>query len=508
MTEGARRTLRRAARLAAADAAETVEPRHLLWALLLEESRAAELLAAYGISREGLQERLPLHHGPGEPAEPSPPESASPPRDETFQAAVAEARRRAALAGRHAETGTEHLLWALVATGSPVSGLLREFGLDEEGFGEEVGKTSGLSAEPLEAGFTLAPEAPAAADRTDTLRLLDAAANRAREGLRVVEDFVRFRLDDAHLAGLLKECRHRLAEALREIDYTNLLAARETQHDVGTGLSTPAESFRAAPWDVVTSNLKRVQEAVRSLEEFGKVVAPPMAAEIEQLRYRLYTVEKAVASVRVNRSRLEGCHLCLLVTESLCHHGSGPAVRESVAAGVGMVQVREKSWRDRELLEHARRVRAWTREAGALCIINDRPDLAVLAEADGVHVGQDELTVREARRILGPERIVGVSTHTIEQARQAVLDGADYLGVGPVFPSQTKFFDELAGLEFVRQAATEITLPWFAIGGITAENVDRVLEAGATRIAVSGAICAAEQPGEAARELLDRLQKE
>ena len=137
--------------------------------------------------------------------------------------------------------------------------------------------------------------------------------------------------------------------------------------------------------------------------------------------------------------------------------------------------------------------------------MNDRPDIAVLAEADGVHIGQDELTVSEARRIVGPERLIGVSTHTIEQARQAVLDGADYLGVGPTFPSGTKSFESFAGLEFIRQVAAEITLPWFAIGGIDAKNLATVLDAGASRIAVSGAILTATDPCAAAAELLTNL---
>src|SRR5581483_6159439 len=126
--------------------------------------------------------------------------------------------------------------------------------------------------------------------------------------------------------------------------------------------------------------------------------------------------------------------------------------------------------------EHARRVRLWTREANVRCIVNDRADLALLAETDGVHIGQADLSVKDARAIVGSKRLVGVSTHTIEQARQAVLDGADYLGVGPVFPSQTKKFDALAGLDFVSQVAREISLPWFAIGGINADNVEAVVE--------------------------------
>jgi len=193
------------------------------------------------------------------------------------------------------------------------------------------------------------------------------------------------------------------------------------------------------------------------------------------------------------------------VTESLCPHGVGPAVRGALAGGAGVVQLREKEMPERRLIELGRRVRAWTREADALYIMNDRADLAVLTDADGVHVGQDELSVKEARRIVGPHRLVGVSTHTIDQARRAVLDGADYIGVGPVFPSATKSFESLAGLQLVREVASEISLPWFAIGGINAENVNLVCESGATRIAVSHAILSADDPEAAARALHERV---
>src|SRR5205823_5073266 len=114
-----------------------------------------------------------------------------------------------------------------------------------------------------------------------------------------------------------------------------------------------------------------------------------------------------------------------------------------------------KSLSDRQLLERARQVRRWTRAAGVLFIMNDRPDIARLAEADGVHVGQDELPVKEVRRIVGPDVLVGVSTHNLDQVRQAILDGANYLGVGPTFPSGTKSFDEFPGRHFVRQVALE-----------------------------------------------------
>jgi thiamine-phosphate pyrophosphorylase len=124
-----------------------------------------------------------------------------------------------------------------------------------------------------------------------------------------------------------------------------------------------------------------------------------------------------------------------------------------------------------------------------------------------VHLGQDDVTIRDARRILGAAAQIGTSTHNREQLDEAVLSGASYLGVGPVFPSPTKEFSEpeLAGLAFVRLAAETTALPWFAIGGINGDNVERVIEAGATRVAVSGAVVRAESPRRAAARLKARL---
>ncbi|MGQ0637532.1 MAG: thiamine phosphate synthase [Planctomycetaceae bacterium] len=347
-------------------------------------------------------------------------------------------------------------------------------------------------------------EEPSSGDAhsVDALRIIDAAANRCREGMRVAEDFVRFHLDDRHLLGLLKGWRHDFSQSCRLLDALGLVAARNTPHDVGTDVHTAGEWSRTTLDDVVHAAFKRVAEASRSLEEFGKLVSRDFAEQMAALRYRAYTLEKAVLSTRAAQIRLAEQRVCLLVTCDLCPQGAEVVIRAALDAGVRMVQVREKSLPDRELLAWARRVRQWTAQAGALCLINDRADIARLAQADGVHVGQDDLPVPEARRIVGPRRLVGVSTHTLEQARAAVLSGADYIGVGPVFRSATKSFENLAGLELVRQVAAEISLPAFAIGGIQAENVAEVLSAGARRVAVSRALCGAADPGEAARVLL------
>ncbi len=526
LTPGAMRALDGAGRFAWATGASTAEPLHLLWALSIDETRASELLGQFGINAEAIGIGFSCMPTIDDLLEPPPvPIPLSPQLTDV----VREARELAMQFGLDDSAGTEHLLTALAVVDATVAEFFNRFGLNVPGLQDRLKQQAGILVEPIVPEFDLHWAEPTESDLTDTLRTLDAAANRAREGLRVVEDFVRFSLDDSHLSRLLKELRHELTERLSDLDRLGLVAARDTQGDVGTSIKTQREQTRLLPSDVVVANCRRVEEALRTLGEFSKLLLghsvagssgeestnspqsrprladPRLPAHLEQLRYRLYTIEKGLTTTLVARERLTGCDLYLLVTEALCHHGSGPAIRQALEAGVRIVQLREKELSDRQLLEAARRVRVWTREADAFFIMNDRPDLAVLAEADGVHVGQDELSVREARRIVGPHRLVGVSTHTIEQARQAVLDGADYLGVGPCFTTSTKSFDQLAGLDFVRQVAAEIKLPWFAIGGIAPANITAVRSAGASRIAVSSAICSSPIPGRTASELIDLL---
>ena len=177
-----------------------------------------------------------------------------------------------------------------------------------------------------------------------------------------------------------------------------------------------------------------------------------------------------------------------------------------VAAGVHVLQLRDKRLDDRNLLNRARVLREVATEGNAIFIMNDRPDLAALSRADGVHVGQEELCVKDARSIVGTEALVGVSTHSVHQARQAVLDGADYIGVGPVFPSETKQFEQFPGVELVREVAAEIRLPAFAIGGIGLDTLPRVLDAGLRRVAVGAAISNSSDPAAAVRAFLDALR--
>jgi thiamine-phosphate pyrophosphorylase len=332
-------------------------------------------------------------------------------------------------------------------------------------------------------------------------RALDACANRAREALRVLEDYCRFALDDAFLSRQLKELRHDLAADLATLPPTLLLSARDTLGDVGTNVATAREGQRHGLRDVVRANGKRLQEALRSLEEFGKLHSPVLGASLEALRYRAYTLERSLELGAGSRERLAGARLYLLLSGESCAGPLERTVAEATAGGADVVQLREKRLADRELLARAKEMRHWTRAAGVLFVVNDRPDVARLVEADGVHLGQDDLPVREARRIVGPDVLIGVSTHTLEQLRRAVLDGADYVGVGPTFASTTKDFAALAGLAFVRAASAETTLPAFVLGGVTAMNVGEVVAAGGRRVAVAAAVARAADPRAAAAAL-------
>lgn len=337
------------------------------------------------------------------------------------------------------------------------------------------------------------------------LRIVDAAANRATEGLRVVEDFVRFALDDAHLTSELKSVRHELTSVLAQFGSRGRLLARETLADVGTTVKAVGEFDRPDLAAVVAASFERLKQALRSLEEYSKISDPTAARRLESLRYRVYTLERAVDITRQSMARLADARLYVLIDGGKSESDFRALALALVRSGVPILQLREKALSDRELLARARALREITRGADTQFIMNDRPDLAALADADGVHVGQDELTVKDARAIVGPRRLVGVSTHSLEQARQAVLDGADYIGVGPTFPGATKQFDHFPGLELVRTVSAEIRLPAFPIGGITLDNLSDVLGAGASRVCVAAAVCAASDPAAAVSAFRSRL---
>lgn len=178
-----------------------------------------------------------------------------------------------------------------------------------------------------------------------------------------------------------------------------------------------------------------------------------------------------------------------------------------IAGGARMVQLREKSWPSGRLLPLAERLLARCRRAGVTFVMNDRVDLAVAIGADGVHLGQEDLPPRLARPLLRPGMILGVSTHSVEQARRAQVDGADYVAVGAMFSTRTKPDFELVGPALVRAARSQIHVPLVGIGGITLENVGEVIRAGADGVAVISAVSGAFDPAAASAHFLDAIRR-
>ncbi len=350
--------------------------------------------------------------------------------------------------------------------------------------------------------MSLEPSVPQEHDAS-LLRIVDANANRAAEGMRVVEEYIRFVLGDVHLSQRQKQLRHDLTEILRGVSRESLCAARATEQDVGTQVATSSEFVRRDVRDVAAANQKRVEQSLRSLEEFLKPLSADVAGRIEQLRYRAYTQGRAVELTDTSQRRLGPANVYVLIDGGDSLEAFAATVDVMVRAGVQLVQLRAPQLDDRQLVARARCLRERTRGTETRFIMNNRPDLALLTQADGVHVGQDDLAVAEVRAIVGTGMLVGVSTHSLPQARQAVIDGANYIGCGPTFPSRTKTFDAFPGLEFLQSVSREISLPAFAIGGIDLTNLSAVQASGFTRVAVASAITAAKDPEVAARMFLE-----
>lgn len=340
------------------------------------------------------------------------------------------------------------------------------------------------------------------------LRILDANLNRAREALRVIEDYARFACDDADAAERVKHARHGLRRIVEAIGPDELLAARDILNDVGRDVKTAGEMRRGSADDVVRAAFARLSEATRVLGEYGKLATPEAAEVAEKLRYRAYELEQCVVLRAALRARFRQVRLYVILTEALCKHGWYETAEAALRGGARCLQLREKNLPDGELLERAQRLRQLTTEHGALLAINDRPDIARLCAADVIHVGQEDLSVAEARRIAGANLLVGKSTHTPEQFDAALAEDPDYLAVGPMFATTTKPQKHIAGPETLRQVSKRTELPLVAVGGITAANAAEVVQAGAGCICVCSAVIGANDPAQATANLLAAIRQE
>ena len=337
-------------------------------------------------------------------------------------------------------------------------------------------------------------------------RIIDVNLNRVSEGLRVIEDGVRFILNDSQLAHRARQMRHSLIKMrgkIPELGPERLLKYRDSRKDVGASFK---EEKRKNVRELIRANFKRVEEAERSLEEFSKLLdVPSLEMEFKEIRFQTYTLEKETEMAFAKT--IPDLSLYVIADSNLLGKEFEEKIRKVISGGATVIQVREKASSTLSFLNRAIKMRKIIGKR-ALFIVNDRVDIAVASGADGVHLGQEDLPIAFARKIMGEDKIIGISTHSIEQAQKAEKEGADYVAVGPIFSTQTKpNSGPSKGVGIISEVKRKVNIPVVAIGGINRENVEEVIRAGADGVAVISAVFKEKDVGLATCQLYEEIQE-
>ena len=341
-------------------------------------------------------------------------------------------------------------------------------------------------------------------------RIIDANLNRAGEGLHLLEEIARMMLNDAALTQQLKTIRHEILRGDLAFNQP-LIQSRDSASDVGFDIEVAGEDKKRELPITVVANARRVQEALRILEELAKVpgTTPELDADkFKQARFALYTIEQELLSRLLRQdktSRLAGLY-AIIDSQFLDKRHHLKVAEEMIRGGAGIIQLRDKFTPKAELLPVAQQLKKLCAEKGALFIVNDHLDIALAAGADGLHLGQGDLPTAVTRRLLPMDMILGCSVNTVEQAKTAEADGADYIAVGSIYPTASKEKPIVVGVERLRQVRGTVSLPLVAIGGINKDNATEVAANGADAVAVISAILGAKDIAEAARKIINSFE--
>ena len=339
-------------------------------------------------------------------------------------------------------------------------------------------------------------------------RIIDANFNRAREAIRVVEEFCRFVLNCDSLTQRAKQLRHELCAAINSLDTNKLISNRDTLADVGVGQVVDNQLSRNTLRDCLTAACKRLTEALRAIAETVQIINPPLAQSIEKLRYDTYTLEKDIVTFADPIEKFKKVGLYVIISSNL---GADviSMTNKCIAGQADCIQLRAKDIPDDAFLALAKEFVKICRESDVLSIINDRIDIAVACGADGVHLGQNDLSVEHARSLELSPLIIGKSTHSVEQLQAACVENPTYVALGPVFETETKPGKAAVGLDYVTDGVKLLAdgcICHVAIGGITVENVEQVLGAGARAIAVCSAITDSEDPADRCSQFKKKIR--
>jgi len=335
-------------------------------------------------------------------------------------------------------------------------------------------------------------------------QIIDANLDRAREGLRVLEDWARFALGRKDLVKRFKNFRQILGKNHLKI----YKESRNFTYDKCAGLSHPEQFKRNNTLSIISSNAARVQEALRVIEEYSREHNQILSNISAEIRYEIYSLEILLLEAQSNNSLLKilqenNLYFITLETDNLLDK-----IKNILEGGVKIIQLRCKHGKDSDNLKLAFKIRKLCDNFGALFLINDRVDIALACKADGVHLGQSDMDIKYARNILGFSKIIGISASNEKDIKKAIQDGCDYLGIGPVFTTKTKKEKLPLGIDTIKSLTRDISIPWFAIGGINKENISLLKENNICKVAVISDLIYAKNPKEKAIMIIKSLNDE
>ncbi|UCD18761.1 MAG: thiamine phosphate synthase [candidate division WOR-3 bacterium] len=314
------------------------------------------------------------------------------------------------------------------------------------------------------------------------LRIIDVNLNRLDESLKLIEDMARFYLVDRKLLSKTRKIRSMFLKLKQVLPMKAVIGARKSNIDLGRKAGFDSKS-RENTTATILANLTRAKEASRTIEEILKASNFRLSNQMKEIRFQIYDLEKDMI---VHVAKKFDPYLHAIIDERyLPIRDLDRVIRTLVTGGATMIQLRIKSLSDRIFLRIATKIRKAIEKSGTKFIVNNRTDIAAACNAHGVHLGQDDMTPQSARKIIGDAAIIGVSAHTLKQAKKAEKEGADYLGVGAIFPTATKDDATICGLHTLKRIARSVHVPVIGIGGVNDRNYKAILRAGAAGIAVA-----------------------
>ncbi len=342
------------------------------------------------------------------------------------------------------------------------------------------------------------------ADDLRIFQIIDANLDRAREGLRVLEDWARFGIGENNCVTRIKNFRQILGKNHLEV----YKQSRNYIEDQCKGLTHQEQTKRKKPEQIISSNAGRVQEALRVIEEFSRLQNNELSKIASEIRYEIYTLEVDLLSLskRKRSQKILRENDLYVITEQ--KENLLKIIEEILIAGVRIIQYRFKTGTDKDNLQEAMQIKNLCKRYNSLLIINDRVDLALAVEADGIHLGQDDFDLKTARKLLGYSKIIGISANNEIDISNALKEGCDYIGVGPVFETTTKKNKKPIGIEKIKTLTKELNIPWFAIGGIKSSNILYLKRNGLKKIALVSQLMNSEDPKEDAIMILKDLSHE